>query len=182
MAALPAEPAALIALAASEDPLAPRANALLPRLRWPGKAGVVAENVAPLSAEEQKLFDFGREQYALLCAACHLPTGLGQPGVAAQLVGSRWVTGDDRVLARLVLEGKLRDNLLMPPMRDVANDRTLAGILTYIRRSWGNQGGAITPEVVAQARTAAGNSPQPLSEADLERLTQELPPLRATTN
>ena len=182
MAALPAEPAALIALAASEDPLAPRANALLPRLRWPGKAGVVAENVAPLSAEEQKLFDFGREQYALLCAACHLPTGLGQPGVAAQLVGSRWVTGDDRVLARLVLEGKLRDNLLMPPMRDVANDRTLAGILTYIRRSWGNQGGAITPEVVAQARTAAGNSPQPLSEADLERLTQELPPIRATTN
>lgn len=176
-AMLPGEPTALITLAAAtNDPLAGRAAGLASRLRWPGKAGMVTETVAALTPEQQRLFDIGREQYATLCAACHLPTGQGQTGVAAPLVGGRWATGDDRVLARLVIEGKVRENLIMPPMRELFDDQTLAGILTYIRRSWGNTASPVAPSVVAEARAAAGNSQQPLTDADLEKLLQELPP------
>ena len=179
---LPGEPTALMTLAAdSANPLANRATNLLGRLRWPGKAGMVTETVVALSADQQRLFEIGREHYALLCAACHLPTGQGQAGVAATLVGARWTTGDDRVLARLVLEGKLRDNLLMPPMREIFDDQTLAGILTYIRRSWGNNSSPVSPAVVTEARAAAGNSQQPLTEAELEKLLQDLP-ARTTSN
>jgi glucose/arabinose dehydrogenase/mono/diheme cytochrome c family protein len=179
---LPGEPTALMTLAAeSTNPLANRATDLLGRLRWPGKAGMITETVVALSADQQRLFEIGREHYATLCAACHLPTGQGQAGVAATLVGARWATGDDRVLARLVLEGKLRENLLMPPMRDIFDDQTMAGILTYIRRSWGNNSSPVSPAVVAEARAAAGNSQQPLTEAELEKLLQELP-ARTTSN
>jgi mono/diheme cytochrome c family protein len=178
---LPAEPTAIVTLAASvNDPLAARASAVLERLRWPGKPGMIEETVLALTAEQQRLFDLGREHYNMLCAACHLPTGQGQPGVAATLVGSRWVAGDDRVLARLVLEGKARDNLIMPPMRTIFDDQTLAGVLTYIRRSWGNNEAPVSPEVVGQARAASADSQQPLTETDLERLLQELPPRSAS--
>ena len=141
---------------------------------------MVEETVITLTPEQQRLFDLGREHYNMLCAACHLPTGQGQPGVAATLVGSRWVGGDDRVLARLVLEGKARDNLIMPPMRTIFNDEALAGVLTYIRRSWGNNEAPVSPAVVGEARAASAGSQQPLTETDLERLLQELPPRSAS--
>ena len=57
----------------------------------------------PLTAEEQSLFEKGKTQYATLCAACHQPTGQGLAGLAPSLVYSRWVLGDPRVLARIVL-------------------------------------------------------------------------------
>ncbi len=179
-AMLPAEPTPILALAAlSNDPLAARASTILERLRWPGKPGMAAETNITLNAEQQRLFDLGREQYNTLCAACHLPTGQGQTGVAAPLVGSRWVLGDDRVLARLVLEGKARDNLIMPPMRTIFDDQTLAGVLTYIRRSWGNNEAPVSPDVVRAARAASADSTQPLTEAALERLLEQLPPRAA---
>lgn len=178
---LPAEPTAIVALASSaNDPLAARASTALERLRWPGKPGMVTETVVALTSEQQRLFDLGREHYNTLCAACHLPTGQGQTGVAAPLVGSRWVVGDDRVLARLVLEGKTRDNLIMPPMRAIFDDQTLAGVLTYIRRSWGNNEAPVSPQVVGEARAASADSQQPLTEAELERLLQSLPPRSAS--
>ncbi len=170
---LAAEPTALVAVAASTDALASRATTLLETLRWPGKPGTAA-NVAPLTPEEQERFDVGRERYAALCAACHLPTGQGQPGIAASLIGSRWATGDARVLARLVLAGKARENLIMPPMREILDDAAIASVLTYVRRSWGNAETAVTPAAVAQARVATQRQTTPFTDAELELLAEEL--------
>lgn len=178
---LPAEPTAIVALASSaNDQLAARASTVLEHLRWPGKPGMVAETIITLNPDQQRLFNLGRDHYNTLCVACHLPTGQGQPGVAATLVGARWVVGDDRVLARLVLEGKVRENLIMPPMRTIFDDQTLAGVLTYIRRSWGNNETPVSPEVVGAARAASASGEQPLTEAELERLLQALPPRSAS--
>jgi hypothetical protein len=65
-------------------------------------------------------------------------------------------------------------------MRALFDDRTLAGVLTYIRRSWGNNEAPVSPEVVSAARVASADSQQPLTEADLERLLQDMPPRSAS--
>ncbi|HWV58994.1 MAG TPA: HEAT repeat domain-containing protein, partial [Longimicrobiales bacterium] len=84
---LEAEPAALTALAASEDQaLSSGAEALLARLNWPGKP-TPPRVVRALTAEEQAYYDAGEQQYAANCAGCHQPDGRGLEGVAKPLVG-----------------------------------------------------------------------------------------------
>ncbi len=177
---LPAEPKPLVTLAAAKDaPGAAIANQLLRQLKWPGKPGVVETAARPLTAAEQKLFDQGKAQFATLCAACHQPGGQGLAGLAPPLIYSRWVLGDPRILARIVLCGKVQDNLTMPPWRAALNDEAVAGALTFIRRSWGHEADPVTPAVVAEARAATTGRAEPWSDADLDELVQELGPASA---
>ncbi|HEX2854620.1 MAG TPA: c-type cytochrome [Opitutaceae bacterium] len=171
---LPVEPRPLVAFAATTgDPDAAKARQLLASLKWPGKAGEKSAAVVRLTAEQQALFEKGRAQFAMVCAACHQPTGQGLPGLAPALVNSRWVLGDERLLARIVLSGKARENLIMPPMR-AFDDETLAGVLTFIRRSWGHQAAPVAAAVVAEARTALANREEPYTDAELDALLQKL--------
>jgi glucose/arabinose dehydrogenase/mono/diheme cytochrome c family protein len=172
---LSAEPKELVQFAAKGgSPEAERAAKLLASLRWPGKPGMAAAAVVKLSPEEQDRFDKGKAQFATLCAACHQPEGQGLVGLAPPLVNSRWVNDDARILARIVLNGKAQDNLVMPTLKGVLNDEQIASILTYIRNSWGHTAGAVTPAVVAQARTATASREEPWSDADLVDLVREL--------
>ena len=174
-ASLPAEPKPLLALAADEaSPAAPIARQLLAQLRWPGKPGVVARGVAPLSRRDQRRFEQGRAKFAEVCAACHQPNGQGLPGLAPSLVHSRWVTGDARVLAQLVLNGKTRENLVMPPWKSALDDDSLAAVLTFIRRSWGHESDPVTPDRVGEARAATASRLEPFTDPELEALTQAL--------
>lgn len=176
---LPAEPKALVALASARPvtPLGRDAAELLPKLRWPGKPGGES-NLPPLSAANQKLFDQGKATYGMICVACHQPTGMGQTGVALPLVYSKWVLGDPRVLARIVLCGKAQDNLAMPAWKQVLNDEQIAGVLTYIRRTWGNEASPVPVRIVHEARDAVATRTDPWSDADLEDLQQDLGPYR----
>ena len=47
----------------------------------------------------------GKQVFAGNCVACHQATGLGLPGVFPPLDGSEWVTGDERMLANILLHG-----------------------------------------------------------------------------
>jgi mono/diheme cytochrome c family protein/glucose/arabinose dehydrogenase len=177
--ALPAEPKPLVALATRKDsPDAAIAQQLLNQLKWPGKPGSAAGAVRPLTPDEQRLFDLGKAQFATLCATCHQPNGQGLAGLAPPLVYSRWVLGDPRVLARIVLCGKAQENLVMPPWKAALNDDAIAGVLTYIRRSWGHDADPISPAVVAEARRDTAKRDEPWSDADLEDLIQSLGPTR----
>jgi mono/diheme cytochrome c family protein len=174
-ALLPAEPKPLVALAAdSASPAALIVQPLLAQLRWPGKPGVPATVAAPLTKREQRRYELGREKFAVLCAACHQAEGQGLGGVAPSLVRSSRVLGDPRILARIILNGKTQENLVMPPWKEMLDDESVAGILTYLRRSWGHEAGPVAPDVVREARAATADRHEPFSEADLAELTESL--------
>ncbi|MBC7367090.1 MAG: c-type cytochrome [Undibacterium sp.] len=180
LGSLPAEPKALVTLAAQKDSAeAPRATKLLASLKWPGKPGMAESKAEPFTPAQQALFEKGRAQFAAVCAACHQPTGLGLAGLAPPLVNSKWALGDERVLARIVLNGKAQENLIMPPMR-AFDDETLAGVLTFVRRSWGHEAAAVAPKIIADARAAVAGRDEPWTEADLAELQQALAPARRT--
>src|SRR6185369_7513000 len=73
------EPALTTTAASTTDELAARATRLLARVEWPGKPG--ATPITPLTADEQKRFESGREIYASVCAACHQMDGRGRADV-----------------------------------------------------------------------------------------------------
>jgi glucose/arabinose dehydrogenase/mono/diheme cytochrome c family protein len=173
-----AEPEGLKTLATSSDEgIDKRLSTLEPLFAWKGKAGMEETNALPLTAEEQALFDAGKVQYPLICGACHQPTGLGQEGLAPPLVDSDWVTGSPDRLARIVLGG-LRGpinvkgriwELEMPPVW-VLSDKEIASLLTYIRREWGHQATAITPDFVAKVRKETEDREEAWTEADLLKI------------
>jgi mono/diheme cytochrome c family protein len=66
------------------------------------------------------------------------------------LRNSRWVLGDEELLARIVLNG-LQGELLMPPMRGM-EDEQLAAILTYVRSAWGHDAAPVPPDTLRRVR------------------------------
>ncbi len=148
----------------------------LPRWPWPRPAEPRPSSVRPLTAGEKEQFERGRLQFATICAACHQPNGQGLLGLAPSLVNSRWVQDDPRILARIVLNGKAQENLIMPPWKMMLNDGAIAEVLTFVRRSWGNEGDPVTAALVAEARRDTAAREQPLSDYDLETLVLTLPP------
>lgn len=153
-------PQVFVALATtSDEPSRSKAAELDALLAWPGRAGTSAKAAArELSSAEHALVARGAAIYAEVCAACHLASGLGAPGVAPPLRGSELVLGDPLVPARIVLgglEGPLvvrgrSFDLSMPAWN--ASDADVAAVVSYTRREWGNSAEPITTDVAAQAR------------------------------
>ncbi len=102
--------------------------------------------------------------YATNCGACHQANGEGLPGTFPPLAGSSWVTGDPETLIRIMVAGVggpievggQTYNSAMPPQGHL-NDEQMAAIATHVRSSFGNQAGAVEPDLVAQVR-AEGRS------------------------
>jgi mono/diheme cytochrome c family protein len=88
--------------------------------------------------------------------------------LAAPLRNSRWVLGREDVLARIVLHG-LKGELLMPPMGSL-DDQQLAAILTYIRRTWGHQANAVSPDVIERVRAESRGRQAPWTVDELSAL------------
>ena len=99
--------------------------------------------------------------FAANCAACHQANGQGLPGVFPPLAGSEWVVGDPKVLANILLHGvsgKIEVagqsfDGMMPAFAQLS-DAEIAGVLTHIRSTWGNQAEAISADFVASEREA----------------------------
>ena len=163
--ALGSEPRALTSLLGDRDPkIAAAARRALSALTWPGAEATktLTPGAPPLNAEQQRLVDAGREIYATICTACHQPHGGGSAGVAPPLAGSDWVSGPPERLARVVLHGLYgpveisgqRWNLHMPGLGalDLLTDEKIAGVLSYVRRAWGNTAAPVEPALVASVR------------------------------
>ena len=167
--ALPQEPATLTAFTDPRMGISPVAVRLLTRLTWPGKPTPVVA-VAPLTAEQQKHFEQGREVYSNLCVACHQANGQGLDKIAPSLVNSRYVSGDAGIAARIVLAGKEGTIGLMPPLGASLSDDQIAAVLTYIRREWGHTASAVAPADVKEIRGLTASRTRPWTEEEISRL------------
>jgi mono/diheme cytochrome c family protein len=123
----------------------------------------------------------GKRSYEAVCGVCHGSDGAGKPGQAPPLAGSEWVVakGDNR-LVHIPLQGlagtltvKGQDwNLNMAAMGIALSDADLAAVLTYMRTSWGNKAGEVTPDEVKKIRDAMGGHAQPLTGDDLKKMPE----------
>jgi mono/diheme cytochrome c family protein/glucose/arabinose dehydrogenase len=165
--ALSAEPKALTTLATESGEAGALAKRVVAKLEWPNKpAPVVA--VAPLTAEEQKLFDAGAAVYKSVCLGCHQADGRGLEKVAPTLVESRYTTGPDGSAAtRILLAGKEGTMGLMPPLGGALSDEQIASVLTYVRREWGNTGAPVSLEDVREVRGLTKSRTRPWTDAEL---------------
>ncbi|MEN3337373.1 MAG: hypothetical protein V7647_1049 [Acidobacteriota bacterium] len=161
------EPAGLRALASTPGELAARAGRVLERLYWPGKPGS-APRVADLTADQQASFDAGREVYRNICQACHQPDGRGLDKVAPSLVGSALALGPPEVPARILLNGKEGRVGLMPSIGSALTDEQIAGVLTYVRREWGQTGTPVDVAMVKAVRQATAGRTRPWTNEELE--------------
>lgn len=105
----------------------------------------------------------GKTQY-LVCAACHGQNGEGGP-IAPPLAGSEWVSGPVSNLIRIQLRGlqgpisvKGTEYNMPGGMAPLAyqTDEQVAGVITYIRNSFGNKASAAKAEQVAALRSEVG--------------------------
>ncbi|HXW07413.1 MAG TPA: c-type cytochrome [Vicinamibacterales bacterium] len=156
-------------VSASEPELATRLATVLARVTWPGKPGAPSA-VPPLGPEERRRFEAGREVYRNICQACHQPDGRGQEKVAPPLVGSPLTLGDPAIAARILLNGKEGPIGLMPPAGAVLSDEQIAGVLTYIRREWGQTATPVGVETVQRIRTLTADRTRPWTEAELMKI------------
>jgi mono/diheme cytochrome c family protein/glucose/arabinose dehydrogenase len=159
---LPSEPPALAKLAQTDDKkLQERVAKIDAMFVWAGKPGYNPPKIVPLTAEQQKRFDEGKELFNQTCAGCHQPTGLGQEGLAPPLLNSEWLLGTEQRLARIVLNGVNGDinvdgraySMEMPPL-NVLTDEQLAAIFTYARREWGHTAPPVEPATITKIRAA----------------------------
>jgi mono/diheme cytochrome c family protein len=168
---LPAVPHALVAAMASSDTaLRAQATRFAAGLNWPGKEAPQPQ-ARPLTPAEQARYAAGEQQYLGTCAGCHQARGTGLPGVAKPLVGSQWVLGAPVRLIRIVLHGK-EGEMLMPPIGGSLTNDQIANVLTYVRRSWGNNASPIDPADVAEVRGATAGRNRPWTEAELARVSR----------
>lgn len=123
----------------------------------------------------------GKRTFDSICAACHGEDGLGKAGQAPPLAGSEWVNaaGFKRIveIPQLGLQGQVQVegqswNLQMAPMGAALSDADLAAVLTYIRGSWGNKGGPVTPSDVKAVRAAIAGHPPINGEAGLDAIKE----------
>ena len=163
------EPQAFSALAATTTDLGPRASAILARIEWPGKPGASAP-LPPLTPEEQQRFNAGREVYRNICQACHQPDGRGQDKVAPSLVGSPLALATPDIPARILMNGKEGPVGLMPPVGSTLTDEQIAGVLTYIRREWGQDGTPVDVATVKQVRAMTADRTRPWKHDELMSL------------
>jgi mono/diheme cytochrome c family protein len=118
----------------------------------------------------------GKRIYETVCALCHNVAGTGNPNQAPPFAGSEWATGNPKRMIRIPLVGltgpiKVKDqtwNLAMPAMGSAMSDSDLAAVLTYIRKSWGNNGSKVTAEEVKAVRADLGARSQPITASELE--------------
>jgi len=110
----------------------------------------------------------GKLPYEQLCGACHGNDGRGgQEGQIPPLADSDWVKGASDRMIQVVLHGLMGEitvaskhatlpayDLVMPPQGAALTDEQIAGIVNYVRSSWGNKESAVTVAMVEVQRQA----------------------------
>ena len=134
----------------------------------------------PMTPDEEKRLQQGSDVFGAVCFACHGPDGTGAPMegapagtmLAPPLAGSPRVQGHRDYIIKVLLKG-LGGPLDGKTYRDVmvpmpGTDEWVAGIASYVRNSFGNSGGMITPADVARVRAETEARKAPWTIAELE--------------
>jgi len=165
---LPAEPAALIKLAAAPGDMGLTAKSLSNKFDWPGRPAPTVI-VTPLTAEQQKRFAAGSAIYKNLCLGCHQEDGKGKDKVGANLVDSAYLNSTDpTAVIRILLAGKEGNIGLMPPLGATFDDEQIASALTFVRRSFGHTSPPVDPLSVMEIRGLTKTRNRPWTDAELQ--------------
>jgi mono/diheme cytochrome c family protein len=114
---------------------------------------------ATMSAELTQKMETGKTVYNSYCIACHQSDGSGVPGAFPPLKETDWVNGEKDTLISIVLNGlqgpievngEPYNNVMTP--HNFLSDEEIAGVLTYVRNSFGNSSSEVTAEEVAAIR------------------------------
>lgn len=119
---------------------------------------VEGEQVLAFAKGKDDQIAFGKRIFEANCQACHQANGEGIPHAFPPLAKSDYLNKDPQRGIEAILNGlsgpvKVNDVVydgVMPAMR--LNDNDIANVLTFVLNSWGNKGGKITPEQVANSR------------------------------
>jgi mono/diheme cytochrome c family protein len=117
------------------------------------------------TAESSLLLSLGKTVYERECASCHGAAGKGHPPHYPPLAGNPSIEMPSAVNAiRMVLNGGFPPGTAgnpmpygMPPFAQALSDDEVAAVVTYIRTSWGNRGGAVSAREANQLRSASLN-------------------------
>ncbi len=119
---------------------------------------------------QDELMQRGQQVFSTICFACHQSNGQGLPNVFPPLAGSDFLMADKDRSIRIVLSG-LKGEVVVNgdkfhgemPRPQVSEDQ-VAGVLTYVRGSFGNHGDAVTLADVRRVERELGG-PSPMSQA-----------------
>lgn len=129
-------------------------------------------------AQKAKLMETGKAAFAT-CMACHGADGKGMAippdkKMAPSLAESKIVTGEPAAFALAVLKGIQKDPAnaqilgIMAPLEAALDDEKLAGVMTYVRNSFGHTGSVVTPEDAKKFREQFKDIKAPVTRAQLE--------------
>ncbi len=125
-----------------------------------------------------KLMETGKTMFAT-CMACHGPDGTGLPvgekKMAPTLAASPIATGKPEVFAGVILKGIAKETqdylgVMAPLEASFASDDMLAAVMTYVRNSFGNDAGIVTPEQAKEYRAKWAEQKAPFTRAQLTEL------------
>jgi mono/diheme cytochrome c family protein len=102
----------------------------------------------------------GAQTYAAKCGFCHGTDGRGKNEWIPPLAGAASsLISHSESQVNVTLNGSARvvtadipDAYRMPSFREQLSDRQIADVISYVRSSWGNHGGPVTPEDVKALR------------------------------
>ena len=108
---------------------------------------------------EVGMLESGAKIYNLYCGTCHQRDGNGDGTRFPPLAGTDWVTGSKSRLIELVLNGmegpiivnEVAYNQIMPA-HNFLSDEDVASVLTYIRKSFGNESNSVSAGEVSRIR------------------------------
>lgn len=137
----------------------------------PGRDGTPWKYDASTTAAlaPQRLEGSGARTFMAKCAACHAVDGRGRAPWIPPLAGAvSSLAKEDASAINVTLNGSARvvadgvpDAYRMPPFRSQLSDAEIADVLSFIRTSWGNHGGAVKVDDVSKLRErtnpASGN-------------------------
>jgi mono/diheme cytochrome c family protein len=139
-------------------------------------------NASADDAETAKLMETGKASF-MLCAACH---GMDAKGVQAgpskmapSLVDSKVALGDPSVMALVILKGIQKEGTdylgMMAPLEAALDDQKLAGLMTYVRGSFGNKAAPVTVEDAKKFRDQWKDIKAPVTRAKIAELSAPKP-------
>ena len=135
----------------------------------PYRSFAEVDGMQPPKGESDEIIRKGKFLFGLTCAVCHMETGVGNPANGCPpLVGSEWVAapGPGRII-RIVSKGLVGPievhgqaygtGAMLPIGDQLPGDEkekceSIAAIISYVRKTFGNISTVVTPEQVAAVR------------------------------
>lgn len=143
------------------------------------QAAAEAEAAANASLNEtltmEESMTLGESVYNARCAACHMPNGMGLPGVFPGLKDSPIAKGDIAAHIDIVVNGK--PGTAMQAFAAQLTPKEIAAVVTYERNAWGNNMG----DIAQPADVAGGGSGSEPNQAEAKTAVEAVEVAEATT-